>query len=169
MLRFSRRHFRLSDQGRPLWRLQTAVLDQRTAGCASSPTNAPTLCAGPLRGRGLSQTSQVGQTNAASGGLGNPAAPVMFEVISNWTARGAYCDWQPITFSGGFRFPVGTNFIDGVTLFAYGEVKVRGEGRPEVKVIGEGEQRMLPSCSGWPAESDDKFHCSPSPLTFTSP
>ena len=47
------------------------------------------------------------------------------------------------------------------------KVKVRGEGGPEVKVIGEGEQRMLPSCSGWPAESVDQFHCSPSPSTFT--
>ena len=45
------------------------------------------------------------------------------EVISNWTARGAYCDWQPVTFSDGFQFPVGTNFIDGVTLFAWGEIK----------------------------------------------
>ena len=26
---------------------------------------------------------------------------------------------------------------------------------------------MLPSCSGWPAEQVDKFHCSPSPSTFT--
>ena len=91
----------------------------------ASPTNStpPVLCAGPLRGRGLSQTSQVGQANAASGGLGNPAAPVMFEVITNWTARGAYCDWQRIDFLGGFRFPVGTNLIDGVTLFAYGEIR----------------------------------------------
>ena len=90
---------------------------------ASSPTNVPMLCAGPLRGRGLSQTSQVGQTNAASGGLGNPAAPVMFEVISNWTARGAYCDWERIEFRNGFAFPVGTNFIDSVMLMAYGEIK----------------------------------------------
>ncbi len=51
--------------------------------------------------------------------------------------------------------------------FVRDQVKVRGEGRPEVKVIGEGEQRMLPSCSGWPAESVDQFHCSPSPSTFT--
>ena len=100
---------------------------------ASSPTNAPMLCAGPLRGRGLSQTSQVGQTNAASGGLGNPAAPAMFEVITNWTARGAYCDWRPITFSGGFRFPVGTNLIDGVTLFAYGEVGRGLRSAPEME------------------------------------
>ena len=42
-------------------------------------------------------------------------------------------------------------------------------GTEEVKVRGEGEQRMLPSCSGWPAEQVDKFHCSPSPSTFTFP
>ena len=44
------------------------------------------------------------------------------------------------------------------------EVKVRGD---EVKVKGEGERRMLPSCSDWPAEQVDKFLCSPSPSTFT--
>ena len=90
---------------------------------ASSPTNPPMTCAGSLRGRGLSQTSQVGQSVVASGGLGNPAAPVMFEVISNWTARGAYCDWQRIEFPPSFQFPVGTNFIDSVMLMAYGEIK----------------------------------------------
>ena len=105
----------------------------------SSPTNAPMMCAGSLRGRGLSQTSQVDQPSIASGGLGNPpllghryatllrsggyAAPVMYEVVSNWTARGAYCDWQRIDFSDNFRFPVGTNFIDSVMLMAYGEIK----------------------------------------------
>ena len=46
--------------------------------------------------------------------------------ISNWTARGAYCDWQRIDFPDTFQFPVGTNFIDAVTLFAYGEVVGRG-------------------------------------------
>ena len=45
------------------------------------------------------------------------------QLVANWTARGAYCDWQPITFSGGFRFPVGTNFIDGVTLMSWGELR----------------------------------------------
>ena len=90
---------------------------------ASSPTNAPMLCAGPLRGRGLSQTSQVDQLDVASGGLGKTATPVTFTSISNWTARGAYCDWRPITFSGGFRFPVGTNVIEAVTLMSYGEIK----------------------------------------------
>ena len=43
--------------------------------------------------------------------------------LTNWTARGAYCDWQPVTFSDGFQFPVGTNFIDSVMLMAYGEIK----------------------------------------------
>ena len=45
--------------------------------------------------------------------------------IPNWTARGAYCDWERIDFCDGFRFPIGTNFIDGVTLFAYGEVRLK--------------------------------------------
>ena len=52
-------------------------------------------------------------------------SPSTFTSITNWTARGAYCDWQPITFSDGFQFPVGTNLIDGVTLFAWGEVRVK--------------------------------------------
>ena len=43
--------------------------------------------------------------------------------ISNWTARGAYCDWERIEFRNGFAFPVGTNFIDSVMLMAYGEIK----------------------------------------------
>ena len=46
----------------------------------------------------------------------------MFEVVSNWTARGAYCDWQRIDFPDAFRFPVGTNLVEAVTLLAYGEV-----------------------------------------------
>ena len=79
------------------------------------------------------------------------------QLISNWTARGAYCDWQPITFRDGFRFPVGTNFIDGVTLFAYGEVKVRGEG----------EQWNLSINSADQPEQESNLHCSPSPSTFT--
>ena len=45
--------------------------------------------------------------------------------IPNWTARGACCDWERIDFCDGFRFPIGTNFIDGVTLFAYGEVRIK--------------------------------------------
>ena len=46
--------------------------------------------------------------------------------------------------------------------FIFSELKMN-----EMKVRGEGEQRMLPSCSGWPAEQVDKFHCSPSPSAFT--
>ena len=137
----------------------------------SSPTNTPMLCAGPLRGRGLSQTSQLGQTNAASGGLGNPAAPVMLSLppststlnlnlLTNWTARGAYCDWKPITFSDGFRFPVGTNFIDGVTLFAWGEVRVKSKSRVEV------EQRNLSSDSSGQPERESTNLCSTSTSCF---
>ena len=82
--------------------------------------------------------------------------------ITNWTARGAYCDWRPITFSGGFRFPVGTNVIEAVTLFAWGEVRVKSKSRVEV------EEWWLDSCSGWSEESDDKFRCSTSTPDFDS-
>ena len=46
-----------------------------------------------------------------------------YQLLTNWTARGAYCDWQPITFPDTFAFPVGTNLITSLTLFAYGETR----------------------------------------------
>lgn len=46
-----------------------------------------------------------------------------YDSLAAWHMRGAYCDWQRIDFPASFRFPVGTNFIDGVTLMAYGELK----------------------------------------------
>ena len=46
-----------------------------------------------------------------------------FASIPNWTARGAYCDWQPINFPEAFRFPVGTNLVEAVTLLAWVEVR----------------------------------------------
>ena len=77
--------------------------------------------------------------------------------ISNWTARGAYCDWERIDFCDGFRFPIGTNLIDGVTLFAYGEVKMRGVG----------VQWNLPSDSAGQPEQESNLLCTPTPTTYT--
>ena len=34
------------------------------------------------------------------------------QLVTNWTARGAYCDWLHITFPDGFAFPSGTNLSD---------------------------------------------------------
>ena len=70
--------------------------------------------------------------------------------LTNWTRRGAYCDWQRIDFPDGFAFPHDTNLLTSITLFAWGEI------REEVKVRGEGEQ--------W-----NGHHCSPSPTIFTFP
>ena len=114
----------------------------------SSPTNAPMCCAlgvgnstavdrassvvldsrvGKRSPDRLSEKSSVGLNSTAvdradfcTSGQ-ETASPLL--AVSNWTARGAYCDWQRIEFRDGFQFPVGTNFIDGVTLFAYGELK----------------------------------------------
>ena len=43
--------------------------------------------------------------------------------VTNWTARGAYCDWMRVTFPDDFAFPYGTNLLTGVTVMAYGEVR----------------------------------------------
>ena len=50
--------------------------------------------------------------------------------------------------------------------FIFGELKMNESKASEVKVKGEGEQGMLPSCSGWPAGQVDKFHCSTSTSRF---
>ena len=53
-----------------------------------------------------------------------PATPsFLFSTVTNWTARGAYCDWQRIDFPDGFAFPCGTNLLTGVTLMAWGELR----------------------------------------------
>ena len=44
-------------------------------------------------------------------------------VISNWTVRGAYCDWVHVTFPDGFAFPSGTNLLTGVAVMAYGTLR----------------------------------------------
>ena len=43
--------------------------------------------------------------------------------IPNWSARGAYCDWQPIDLPDTFRFPVGLEYLTRITILAYGEVR----------------------------------------------
>ena len=43
--------------------------------------------------------------------------------LTNWTARGAYSDWQRIGFPPSFDFPYGTNLLTSVTLFAWGEIR----------------------------------------------
>ena len=80
--------------------------------------------------------------------------------ISNWTARGAYCDWQRIDFPDAFRFPVGTNLIDAVTLLAWGEVRVKSKSRVEV------EQRNFSSDSFGQPEQESNYHSSTSTSNF---
>lgn len=61
--------------------------------------------------------------------IGCTTTTANYDSLTAWHKRGAYCDWERIDFPDAFRFPVGTNFIDGVTLFAYGEVRIkRGSG-----------------------------------------
>ena len=43
--------------------------------------------------------------------------------LTNWTARGAFCDWTRVEFPEGWRFPSGTGFVDAVTLFAWGSIR----------------------------------------------
>ena len=90
---------------------------------ASSPTNAPMMmCFSPR----LMMSPPPEPTNQVTDQPTNQ--------IANWTARGAWSDWQRVEFRGGFAFPVGTNLIDAVTLFA------RGELRSKVEVEGRGLQ-----------------------------
>ena len=81
----------------------------------SMPTNAP-----PLLGVGVRSRSTVESSN-----LHCTTTTANYDSLTAWHKRGAYCDWQRIAFPDAFRFPVGTNFIDGVTLFAYGEVRIK--------------------------------------------
>ena len=81
----------------------------------SMPTNAP-----PLLGVGVRSRSTVESSN-----LHCMTTTTNYDSLTAWHKRGAYCDWQRIDFPDAFRFPVGTNFIDGVTLFAYGEVRIK--------------------------------------------
>ena len=87
---------------------------------ASSPTNAPMMMCfspRPMMSPPPEPTNQVTDQPTNQ--------------IANWTARGAWSDWQRVEFGDGFAFPVGTNLVDGVTLFARGEIreKVEVEGR----------------------------------------
>ena len=98
----------------------------RYGGAKPAGTNAPPQVVGLVQG-GSAVSALVEDGSSASLTSGEDAASPLADApssasISNWTARGAYCDWQRIDFRDSFRFPVGTNFIDGVTLFAYGEI-----------------------------------------------
>ena len=100
----------------------------------SAPTNTPHCTAAVLSGRRGNGVGLPAPAAESGGGTVLTAAPAMLNLhcttttsdytsVSNWTARGAYCDWQRIGFPDAFQFPVGTNLIDGVTLFAYGEIR----------------------------------------------
>ena len=43
---------------------------------------------------------------------------------TSWNTRGAYCDWLRVDFPPSFAFPHGTNLLSGVTVLAYGEIRV---------------------------------------------
>ena len=45
------------------------------------------------------------------------------QLVTNWTTRGAFCDWLRVDFPSSFAFPSGTNLLTGVTLMAYGELR----------------------------------------------
>ena len=44
--------------------------------------------------------------------------------MTAWNKRGAYCDWIHVAFPDGFAFPYGTNLLTGVTVMAWGELRV---------------------------------------------
>ena len=114
-------------------------------GAKPAGTNAPSLLGVGLRSRSTMESSNI---------LCTPT-PSTYTSISNWTARGAYCDWERIDFCDGFRFPIGTNYIDGVTLLAYGEVKVKG--------VGVQRRSGILSAS----EQEPNLLCTPTPATYT--
>ena len=49
--------------------------------------------------------------------------PLDSTLVTNWTARGAWNDWQRIDFPSSFAFPSGTNLITSVALMSYGEIR----------------------------------------------
>ena len=86
-----------------------------------------------------------------------------FTSVTNWIARGAYCDWQRIDFPEAFRFPVGTNLVDAVTLFAWGEVRVKSKSRGAIErsEIAEGlreEWNLLTDSADQPERARFPFH-----------
>ena len=52
------------------------------------------------------------------------APQASLNTIAPWSARGAYCDWQPIDLPDTFRFPVGLEYIPRISVMAWGEVLV---------------------------------------------
>ena len=87
----------------------------RYGGAKPAGTNAPPLLGVGVRSRSTMESSNLHCTTTTTN----------YDSLTAWHKRGAYCDWQRIDFPDAFRFPVGTNFIDGVTLFAYGEVRIK--------------------------------------------
>ena len=88
------------------------------------PTNAPPLLGVGVRSRSTMESSNLHCTTTTTN----------YDSLIAWHKRGAYCDWQRVEFRGEFAFPVGTNLINAVTLFA------RGELRSKVEVEGRGLQ-----------------------------
>jgi len=82
-----------------------------------SPTNDPPPAAAP-RVQIQSPTPRVESLPLLSS-----TSTSHFDSITNWHARGAWIDWQRLSFPDGFRFPIGTNFIHEVTLMSYGEIR----------------------------------------------
>ena len=79
-----------------------------------------------LRGEQTATDSSCGVARAASVVATPNRSQFAFggaDCVQNWTARGAYCDWERIEFRNGFAFPIGTNFIEAVMLMSYGEIR----------------------------------------------
>ena len=100
---------------------------------ASSPTNAVEESKSEVEveqwnlstcASGLEEEGNILRSPSTSCFAYSSPSPSTYASIANWTARGAYCDWERIEFRDAFRFPVGTNFIDSVTLMAWGELRL---------------------------------------------
>ena len=81
---------------------------------ASSPTNQPPpvlMASRPRLTMSAPPPSYASQSSYTS------------QLVTNWTTRGAFCDWTRVDFPDGFAFPHGTNLVTSVTLMAYGEIR----------------------------------------------
>ena len=103
--------------------------------------------------------------------IGCTTTTANYDSLTAWHKRGAYCDWQRIDFPDAFRFPVGTNFIDGVTLFAYGEVRIK-RGSAVSALVEDGSSASSTSgedaaspLSGAPSTSSTSGEDAASPLS----
>jgi len=100
-----------------------------------SPTNTPPACGRDvLVASGGDEDSLIDATGTSRPQLtmlppqtGNEPPPSTstsdLNLATNWTRRGAYCDWKRIDFPDTFSFPSGTNLMTGVTLMSYGELR----------------------------------------------